>query len=1043
MTPIDPHAPATGSASDARATPRGDLLDATEAALRLGVTPGLLLAYARKARKGRTGDATTLRVAERGPEFRFAAADLDAFDAFLREPWAAPGEERPPIPDYVADYLLVESGGRCLLCPRGHRLENAHIVPFAVSRSHHHHNLAKLCEGCHGSYDGGLIDADRVLGAKAARVARLRDDLRTGASLDASWLPPSPDPLFLGRARELEAVAAALAGERSVSLEGPGGAGKTQLLLHALAATDPRAVVWLDVERTADPAELGPALQRALERGGFAPGARTLEQSLVNAPVRVVLDGIERVPGSAWDDLLDFLRALVSAPGDAQFIFTSQVELHGLPLARRIAVPPLAPVDARTLLRSAAYGADDPTSDELAAVIELCEGHPLSLRLAGALLAYHKSWATVVNRLTAGGARALREPTRRRQDRRSSLEVCLATAHDALPDGARRLLLYLAQFPAGWPTPFVDDESHGDLPWTADASAELLRWHLLVVRTDGADGVRRYRLPGPIRAFALSTAPRDRAEASRADAREALANLAMFLTSRYQGTTDIAWYMARVESDFPNYLAAFEAALRAEDAAPVGGGDPDGPRRALARLARGLGIYFFARNRAETAERVLRHGARAALKLGLADAAAELLTMLGGALARRGDVSGLLRLADEAASLAAAHPSPAVDASRALLQAWAAIESGAAEDALAQLQIAADHYSGRLAASRTSAPDAAGPATGGGPGDAPRKAWSDADGGETDVDAGMLALTEAQMGRSHEARREYAAALEVYRRALAAMEASGDELNAASTRHQIANCLADTGDEAGAWDAYLAAAQSFHRIGVEGHLSNSLAELGLLYYDWEPAEGWAETVDDELLLSGLDDVAAEWHRALPAPPARRPPWSTNAHGVRLLRKTFGLVALVNAAARMHLVRAWAVDLREGIVQPFAGADMRESLRSGSPIPPLDLGLTLVLGLVDAERATHEHGDDVDEDLWDALARFGELALMLEGLGVAWMRAPDLLAAWIRRVVGDPTVSPAVVLGWAVEDAVDAGAMSRAEGDAMLNARLGGKLADPP
>lgn len=1019
-------------------SPSGELLDATEAALRLGVTPALLFAYARKPPKRRTGDVTTLRVAHPGPDFRFAAADLDAFDAFLREPWGVPGEDRPPIPDYVADYLLVESGGRCLLCPRGHRLENAHIVPFSVSRSHHHHNIAKLCVDCHASFDGGLIDAERVRGAKAARIARLRDDLRSGASLDASWLPPSPDPLFLGRARELEAVAAALASARSVSLEGPGGAGKTQLLLHALATADPRAIVWLDVERTADPTELGLALRRALDRAGFASGTRTLEQSLVNAPVRVVLDGIERVPGRTWDDLLDFLHSLVSAPGEAQVIFTSQVELHGVPLARRIAVPPLASVDARTLLLSSACGADTPTPDQLAAVVELCEGHPLSLRLAGALLAYYKSWATVVSRLEAGGAHALRDPTRRRQDRRSSLDVCLGTAHAELPDGARRLLLYLAQFPAGWPTVYVDDERGRDLPWTADASAELLRWHLVVVRTDGADGVRRYRLPGPIRAFALSTAPPDHAAAARETASEALADLGMFLTMRYQGTADIPWYMARVESDLSNYLGAFDSAVRDEGAAIARGGDPVRPQRVLALLARGLGIYFFARDRAEVAIRVLSHGARAALKLGLAGAAAELLTTLGGALARRGDVAGLSRLAAEIDSLAGAHPSPAVYASRALLQGWAALESGAPEDAVPHLQIAADYHRGRLAASRPSAPDPTDPEASSRVGGAPEGGWSNADGSGTNVDADMLAVVESMLGRCHEDRREYGAALVVYRRALVAMEASGDELNAAPTRHQIANCLWETGDEPGAWDAYLAAARSFYRVGVQSHLSNSLRELGLLYYDWEPPDGWADTLDDELLLAGLDDVAAAWHEVLPALPARRPPWATNEHCVRLLRKTFGLVALVNAAARMHLLRAWAIGLREEIVRPSAEIHPAEVLKSGSPIPPLDLGLALVLGLVDAESAALEHRDNYDlEELRKALARFGELVLILEQIGVAWMRAPDLLATWMRRVVGDPTVSPDVVLRWAVEDAIVAGKLSRAEGDAFLSARLGG------
>ena len=58
---------------------------------------------------------------------------------------------------------------------------------------------------------------------------------------------PLPVSSFIGRARELEQTAAALAEARVVTLTGPGGVGKTRLALQAAAQAAPRFAdgAWL------------------------------------------------------------------------------------------------------------------------------------------------------------------------------------------------------------------------------------------------------------------------------------------------------------------------------------------------------------------------------------------------------------------------------------------------------------------------------------------------------------------------------------------------------------------------------------------------------------------------------------------------------------------------------------------------------------------------------------------------------------------------------------------------------------------------------
>jgi predicted ATPase len=101
---------------------------------------------------------------------------------------------------------------------------------------------------------------------------------------------------FVGRERELTAVAEELSQTRLLTLTGPGGSGKTRLACAA-AARSAHAVVFVELGSIADPALVGDAAATA--SGILVPARRTaaeaVAEQLAGLRVLLVLDTCEHV----------------------------------------------------------------------------------------------------------------------------------------------------------------------------------------------------------------------------------------------------------------------------------------------------------------------------------------------------------------------------------------------------------------------------------------------------------------------------------------------------------------------------------------------------------------------------------------------------------------------------------------------------------------------------------------------------------------------------------------------------------------------------
>jgi predicted ATPase/class 3 adenylate cyclase len=272
---------------------------------------------------------------------------------------------------------------------------------------------------------------------------------------------------FIGRARELDHIAAALGEARLVTLTGPGGVGKTRLAVAVAErmrdqfGTD---VVFVPLASVTDPDMVLDGIARAVGAGLAEAGSplQALAEWFGNERWLLILDNLEQVVSAAGE----LGELLVRCRGVA-ILATSRTVL-GLRAEREYPVPPLplpadpattpseelefAPAVALFVDRAQAVRPGFAlTAGNAAAVAEICrrlEGLPLAIELAAArtrLLDPTALLARLGASLDALGTGAVDLPERQR-----TLRATVEWSVGLLNDGERSLLETVAVFTDGW-----------------------------------------------------------------------------------------------------------------------------------------------------------------------------------------------------------------------------------------------------------------------------------------------------------------------------------------------------------------------------------------------------------------------------------------------------------------------------------------------------------------------------------------------------------------------------------------------------------------
>jgi predicted ATPase/DNA-binding CsgD family transcriptional regulator len=423
------------------------------------------------------------------------------------------------------------------------------------------------------------IADDLVLSVRTVEthVAALRRKLGADsrAGLIAEWQErtrtpvPRPSAPLVGRAAEVERVAAVLRTAAMVTLTGVGGVGKTRLAVEVAAGQQlhhPDGVWLCELASLSPGGPVGQAVATAL--GVQQRPGRTIEQSVVeyllSRRLLLVLDNCEHV----LDEAARLCELIVRHCPRTKVLATSRHSL-GVVGEQLWPVPPLTPADAVALFGLRARAVQPHFADDgRDAVTEICrrlDGLPLAIELAAARIRVLTP-AEIVRRLD--DERLLTGGPRSAEPHHQSLEAAIGWSYALLPVAERELFARLSVFAGGADLAGVHgvcaDPDSADID-TLDLLTALVDKSMVTTTTTAtttADG-SRYHVLETLRAYGRARL----AEAGTAsDVAERHASYYVDLFERaahgVQGPDEQHW-AACIVPENDNLRAAFERASAA------------------------------------------------------------------------------------------------------------------------------------------------------------------------------------------------------------------------------------------------------------------------------------------------------------------------------------------------------------------------------------------------------------------------------------------------------------------------------------------------
>jgi predicted ATPase/DNA-binding SARP family transcriptional activator len=403
---------------------------------------------------------------------------------------------------------------------------------------------------------------------------------------------------FVGRADELDRIAALLRDERLVTLVGPGGAGKTRLAEESgsrLTGTHSGGVWMIPLAPVGDGGELDQALLTSLGRLSFTQleRSRTLElgppdlhekvvKALSSGPTLLVLDNcehlIESIAELAHELLLDCPQLRILATSREPLGVPGE-RLHPVP---SLEVPPAnvtSPADAlhfsavQLLVDRAVAVRPEFKLDEqnVRAVVDIChrlDGMPLALELAAARfrsLGPEQVAARLGDRfrLLTGGSRTV-------LPRHQTLRAVVAWSWELLKPAEQALWRRLSVFPAGVSLDAAEqvcaDVELGPEEML-DTLASLVDKSL--VELAGDDANPRYRMLETMRAYGAERLT-EAGETERLRDTQMAYYLELVETNEPKlRTSEQGAWIAQLTIDYENIIAALRWAIDTQRADPA------------------------------------------------------------------------------------------------------------------------------------------------------------------------------------------------------------------------------------------------------------------------------------------------------------------------------------------------------------------------------------------------------------------------------------------------------------------------------------------
>src|SRR6266542_4455239 len=290
------------------------------------------------------------------------------------------------------------------------------------------------------SADGIVVPDPGALEGKGERFASLPSNL------------PDPVAPLVGRAADLASLVELAREHRVVTITGPGGVGKTRIVVELARLLAPEfldGLAFVALADVTDPAQFLPALADALDVKE-AEG-RTLGEGVAaligDKKALLLLDNLEQVVAAAPD-----VAALIERCPEVRIVTTSRTPLR-IAAEREYQLAPLelAPALALFVERArSARGSFELTpgnEDAVAAICRRLDGLPLALELAAARLRLLSPEA-LLDRLDHA-LQVLTSGPRDIPERQQTLRATIDWSHSLLTESEQRLFRRMAVFAGG------------------------------------------------------------------------------------------------------------------------------------------------------------------------------------------------------------------------------------------------------------------------------------------------------------------------------------------------------------------------------------------------------------------------------------------------------------------------------------------------------------------------------------------------------------------------------------------------------------------
>ncbi|HLK14552.1 MAG TPA: AAA family ATPase [Fimbriimonadaceae bacterium] len=382
--------------------------------------------------------------------------------------------------------------------------------------------------------------------------------------------PSSTEPIY-GRERELAEIRSQLAptGDkpRLVSLLGPGGIGKSRLMLEA--ASEIRELyqgrlAYADLSELHDARLVPLAILRALRADAIPTEnpAERLSAVLPKEPTVLALDNLEQLGAR----MQVFVRRLLERHPELRILVTSRGAL-GVAGEHRIQVGPLTvpgtrkgaePADSPALRmfvdRARAGGIEVEPDETTRSIVRRLEGVPLAIILAAGRL--RTLGAPELDAQLQASFDVLSTGRPGVPERHRSIRRAVEGSFNALSVQLQQTLCALAVFRGGWTLAAATDVCQ--LDDTLDEMEALLDASLIYVSQEGRQ--IRFRMLESIRSYALSQIDDEIRAAVRMAHAAWIARLADSVAVEFATAADISRFDA-VEAEWDNVRAALEFAL--------------------------------------------------------------------------------------------------------------------------------------------------------------------------------------------------------------------------------------------------------------------------------------------------------------------------------------------------------------------------------------------------------------------------------------------------------------------------------------------------